>query len=108
MREGYHLGFDVLLVMLPPSAQKVLMTISDIATAFFGGAMAWYGEGLVSGTWSDQLPALNIPTGVTYTPLMVGGILIALFSLERIARRLAGLDRSGDEIPDFQHMDTAS
>ncbi|MEX6507433.1 TRAP transporter small permease [Jiella sp. M17.18] len=108
VREGYHLGFDVLLVVLPTSVQKVFMTISDLATVFFGCAMAWYGDALVVGTWADQLPALNIPTGITYLPLMVGGILIAVFSLERIARRFAGLEGAGDEYPDFQHMDTAS
>ena len=53
--------------------------------------MAWYGEGLVSGTWSDQLPALDIPTGVTYTPLMVGGMLICPV--------LAGADRPAPRRP---------
>ncbi|WP_342591898.1 TRAP transporter small permease [Jiella sonneratiae] len=92
VREGYHLGFDILIVVLPEGPRKVLVTISDVAVTGFGAAMAWYGFLLAAGTWNNISPALKIPVGISYTPLIVGGILIVLFSLERILRRLAGLE----------------
>jgi TRAP-type C4-dicarboxylate transport system permease small subunit len=94
VRQGYHLGFDILLIVLPPPARKVLMTVSDLAVAAFGAGMGWYGLMLAEGTWASISPAIGIPVGVSYVPLVVGGTLIALFSLERMARRFAGLEIS--------------
>ena len=105
VREGYHLGFDILLIVLPPGPRRVLMTISDVAVAGFGVGMCWYGFLLAQGTWNNVSPALQIPAGVGYLPLVVGGAIIALFTLERIARRFAGLEISTAEI---QPLDTVA
>ena len=91
IREGYHLSFDVLLYVLPASAKAVLHTISDAVVAVFGAAMVWFGAELARGTWSATIPSLGLPGGFDFLPLVAGGTLAALFSLERIARRAAGL-----------------
>jgi TRAP-type C4-dicarboxylate transport system permease small subunit len=91
VRENFHMGFDVLVYVLPKGAAPVLQTISDLAVLVFGGGMAWYGLQLVRRTWSDHIPGVGFPRGVGYLPLTVGGVLVCLFVLERIARRLAGL-----------------
>lgn len=52
--------------------------------------MVWYGSQLVSLTWMTTLPSLGISGAWDYLPVVVGGILICLFSLERIVLRLAG------------------
>lgn len=88
VRENNHMGFDVLLYVLPPSAKKWLRMISDIVILGFGAGMVWYGSGLVSLTWNTVLPALNISGGWDYIPVVVGGFLVMLFALERIALRL--------------------
>ena len=106
VREGYHLGFDILLIAVPEGVRKVLTTISDVAVTGFGAAMAWYGYLLAAGTWASTSPALGIPVGVGYTPLIVGGVLIVLFSLERILRRLAGLEGTDDDA--LLSIDTAA
>nr|WP_255617894.1 TRAP transporter small permease [Aurantimonas sp. VKM B-3413] len=92
VREGYHLGFDILLVVLPKNVRMMLNTVSDVAVTAFGGGMAWYGYLLAAGTWNNVSPAMQIPVGVGYIPLIFGGALIVLFSLERICRRFAGLE----------------
>ena len=99
IREGYHLSFDVLLYVIPERARQVLFTVSDVIVGGFGGAMAVYGAELAYGTWDARIPAIGLPGGATFAPLVAGGALVALFSAERIARRLAGLPtaRFGDD-----------
>lgn len=88
VRENNHMGFDVLLYVLPPSAKKWLRMISDIVILGFGAGMVWYGSGLVSLTWNTVLPALDISGGWDYIPVVAGGLLVMLFALERIVLRL--------------------
>jgi TRAP-type C4-dicarboxylate transport system permease small subunit len=106
VREKYHLGFDVLLYVLPDGSKAALRTISDIAVLAFGLGMVWYGSQLVSLTWSATLPALGLPGGFDYLPVVVGGFLVCLFSLERIVLRFAGenvdVDVHLDDVPDLE------
>jgi TRAP-type C4-dicarboxylate transport system permease small subunit len=94
IREGYHLSFDVLLYIIPEKAKLALYTISDALVAFFGAGMFWYGLQLALATWNVKLPSLGISGAYDFMPLVGGGILIFLFSIERIARRAAGLPTS--------------
>ncbi|WP_284154908.1 TRAP transporter small permease [Algicella marina] len=99
IREGYHLSFDVLLYVLPHKAKMVLYTISDGVVTAFGCGMIWFGWQLAEKTSSNVLPSLGISGAFDFIPLVAGGFLIVIFSLERIARRLAGLPtaRFGDD-----------
>jgi TRAP-type C4-dicarboxylate transport system permease small subunit len=96
VRENYHLGFDVLLYILPKGSKKVLRTISDVVVIAFAIGMVFYGSQLVGLQWAAKLPALGIPEGVRYLPLVAGGLLIILFSVERIVLRMSGVDVDRD------------
>ena len=98
VRERTHLGFDVLLYVLPPSAKSVLRTIADLAVFAFGVGMVYYGTALAMKTWAATRPTLGIPDGVSYFPLIVGGALVCLFTFTRIVERFAGLRPDDDEI----------
>ena len=91
IRDGHHLSFDVLLHVLPKRTVFVLHMISDCAVAAFGGGMVWYGYELAAKTAGNAIPSLGISGAFDFIPLVGGGILIVLFSVERIARRAAGL-----------------
>ncbi|ALV26405.1 C4-dicarboxylate ABC transporter [Pannonibacter phragmitetus] len=91
IREGYHLSFDVLLYVIPVKAKLVLYTVSDSLVALFGAGMFWYGLQLALSAWNVKLPSIGISGAYDFAPLIGGGILVFLFSLERIARRAAGL-----------------
>lgn len=99
IREGYHLSFDVLLAFLPARLVQVLHSVSDIAVMGFGFGMLWYGTELAIGTWSATQPTLGIPGGIAFIPVVLGGVLVVIFSAERLARRAAGLPtaRFGDD-----------
>ena len=96
IRENYHLGFDVLLYVLPKSGKKYLRTISDLVVLAFAFGMVIYGMQLVLLSWAARMPTLGIPEGSKYIPLVAGGVLIILFSLERIVLRWSGVDIDKD------------
>ena len=104
VRENYHLGFDVLLYILPKGSKNALRLISDIVVAVFGVGMVWYGGQLCILTWPSTIPALGLPGGFDYLPIIAGGVLFTLFALERIALRFAGVeidkDVSLEDVPD--------
>ena len=96
IRENYHLGFDVLLYVLPKSSKRVLRSVSDVVVVAFACGMIWYGSELVALGWPAHMPSLGIPDGVKYLPLVGGGVLIVLFALERLALRWSGVDVDAD------------
>lgn len=100
VRENNHLGFDVLLYVIPASGKKWLRMISDVVIFAFGIGMVWYGFSLVELTWNTKLPALGISGGWDYIPAVAGGVLVTLFALERIILRLRGapIDEALDQM----------
>ena len=101
IREGYHLSFDVLLYVLPERAKPWLYSLSDLAVGGFGAGMVWFGWELAAKTAPNIMPSLGISDAFNFAPVVFGGVLIVLFSLERILRRIAGLHtaRFGDPEP---------
>lgn len=91
VRENNHMGFDVLLYVLPKAGKKWLRMISDIVIFAFGIGMIWYGISLVMLTWNTIMPALGISGAWDYAPLVGGGVLICIFALERIIARAMNL-----------------
>lgn len=102
IREGYHLSFDVLLMVLPERARLLLHSVSDIVVAAFGAGMVWFGGQLMVSAYGVTLPSLGITGAVDFMPLVGGGVLMVLFSIERLLRRAAGLPtaRFGETQPD--------
>lgn len=100
IREGYHLSFDVLLYFVPHRVKMVLFSISDLAVAGFGLGMIWFGWSLAAKTVGNKLPSLGVSGAFAFAPLVVGGLLVLLFSVERIARRAASLPtaRFGEDL----------
>lgn len=94
VRENFHLGLDLLHHVLPKAIGRIMDIVSLMLMVGFGAAMSWYSTQLVIGTWSATLPALGIPGGWDYMPLAIGGFLIALFALERLAERLVGVEHA--------------
>uniref|UniRef100_UPI0013D1C4FD TRAP transporter small permease n=1 Tax=Enterobacter hormaechei TaxID=158836 RepID=UPI0013D1C4FD len=69
-----------------------LMQTTNLLIIFFGLFMAWYGYELTVETWAAKMPGINLPQGVDYMPLAGGGLLIALFSFEKLVRVIADPD----------------
>ena len=95
VREGNHLGFEIGLHYAPQGLRRLMLAITEVLVVVFGAAMAWYSADLAAGTWSAAMPGLPIPQGMDYVPLVVGGILISLFSMEKLVRLLL----AGEAVP---------
>lgn len=98
VKEGYHLSFDVGLYLVPERARPWFHSLSDLVVAAFGFGMAWYGWQLAAKVVSGVIPGLGISRLWDFAPVIGGGVLLVLFSAERILRRAAGLKtaRFGD------------
>ncbi|HEY8575115.1 MAG TPA: TRAP transporter small permease [Devosia sp.] len=90
VRENFHMGFDVLIYVLPPGAKPWLRAVTDLAIFAFAFGMAYYGGELALRYWTTRIPVLGIPTTFTYLPIVLAGVLMCLFSLERLLLRMAG------------------
>ena len=53
--------------------------------------MVWFGSQLALSAWDVKLPSLGISGAFDFLPIVGGGVLIVLFSMERLARRAAGM-----------------
>lgn len=102
IREGYHLSFDVFLYLLPERGKLVLYSLSDLVVAAFGVGMVWFGGQLMVAAYGITLPSLGITGAIDFMPLVAGGVLMILFSIERLLRRAAGLPtaRFGETDPE--------
>lgn len=111
VRENFHMGFDVLLYILPKGSKAALRTISDVIVLGFALGMVWYGCKLVALTWNSTIPSLGLPGGFDYLPLVAGGLLISLFALERIILRFAGVsvdkEINLEDVPDMPSVQEA-
>lgn len=98
VKEGYHLSFDVGLMVVPESWRPWFHSLSDVVVTAFGFGMAWFGWQLAARAASGVVPGIGISRLWDFAPLIGGGILLMLFSIERILRRAAGLKtmRFGD------------
>jgi TRAP-type C4-dicarboxylate transport system permease small subunit len=94
VRELDHMGFDVGLHYAKGRWRSALVVVNETLVAVFGFAMVFYGWQLAAKVWSDRLPMIGISKGWDYVPLVAGGVLIALFSLEKLLLLLAGQQRA--------------
>lgn len=90
VHEAFHMGFDILVHFVPNKVGLALRLISDTAVLIFAVAMVIFGWQLMARTWGSSLPIIGLPGGFTYMPLFVGGVLMTLFTLEHVLKRLAG------------------
>ncbi|MFC7705492.1 TRAP transporter small permease [Plastorhodobacter daqingensis] len=108
VKEGYHLSFDVGLMLVPDRWRAWFHTLSDIVVTAFAVGMVWFGWQLAARASTGVVPGLGISRLWDFAPLIGGGVLLVLFSLERILRRAAGLktrrfgdmDDAADGLPD--------
>jgi TRAP-type C4-dicarboxylate transport system permease small subunit len=93
VRELDHMGFDIALHYARGGWKAALVLVNESLVAIFGLAMVWYGAELAAKVWSDRLPMIGISKGWDYVPIVAGGALIALFSIEKLLLQLTGQTR---------------
>ena len=84
VRELDHMGFDIGLHYAQGRWKSALVVANETLVLFFALCMVWYGTQLAAKVWSDRLPMIGISKGWDYVPIIGGGFLIALFSIEKL------------------------
>lgn len=86
VRRETHFSFTTLADACPPPVRAFFRTIARLSTLALGLGLAWYGAILTADSWSVAMAGAPLVVGLRFTPVAVGGLLIAVFASERIAR----------------------
>jgi len=97
VRDAGHIGLESLLILAPEGLRLKLEVVIHALVGTFGLIMAWNGAVLAESVMAYKIPTLGLPEGINHLPLVISGILIALFSLEHIV----ALWRGEDVIPSW-------
>lgn len=85
-RAGLHMRMSFFVSLLPPRWQRVSDFVVEMLMGLIALFMINWGARLVEATWQNSIadfPALSV--GVTYLPIPIGGVVLLLFVIERIA-----------------------
>lgn len=99
-RTSEHLGFDVVVRILSPGLKRAVMAGNLILMAFFGSLLAYYGGIAAESFGSRMLISVDLPMALFRYAMPVGGALIALVSLTRLAGLLTGQVHPDDLLPE--------
>jgi len=87
IHEETHLGVTVLRDALPPKVKQVLLLLTDLCLAVFGGVMLVASLELFQFGWSTLLPMLNIPESIRTAAAIACGALMVIFAGARFLLR---------------------
>jgi TRAP-type C4-dicarboxylate transport system permease small subunit len=95
VRSESHFGFFIALHVAPPKVRVVLLTVSRLVVTAIGLVLAFWGTVLLLDDWGTPMAGAPLPQGLVFLPIGLGGLLIALFALERLI--------SGAPAPTVEH-----
>ncbi len=90
VRDAGHIGMESLLAICPQPYKSWLEIFIHAAVALFGLYMSYYSWLLAMNKWHQNIPSLPLPEGLFNLPLVIAGVLIALFSVEHIVALIKG------------------
>jgi TRAP-type C4-dicarboxylate transport system permease small subunit len=85
-RVGLHMRVSFFVSLLPQGLQRAIAIFVELLMAAVALFMVNWGIKLVAATWQNSIadfPGLSV--GVTYLPIPIGGAILLLFVLERLA-----------------------
>jgi len=98
VHQDTHLSVVLFRSMVPKAVRTVMVIISDLLMATFGGMMFWYGIELTQFKWNTLIPLIKVSEGLRSLPLTVCGALVFLFSVGHLIRLFLGRDERKDSI----------
>jgi TRAP-type C4-dicarboxylate transport system permease small subunit len=84
VRSESHFGFFIALHVAPPKVRLVLLTVTRLVVIAIGLVLAFWGTVLLLDDWGTPMAGAPLPQGLVFLPIGLGGLLIALFALERL------------------------
>lgn len=99
VREGFHIRIVAFENAMGPKVKRGMRVVNDLVVAACGLAMLIWGGELVLRTWSHTIPSLSLPRGLAYAGLPLAGLLIVVFSIERLLEEARGEEIVDEEDP---------
>jgi TRAP-type C4-dicarboxylate transport system permease small subunit len=90
VRDAGHIGLDSLVALLSKRLQSWCGFVVCIFGIVFGVALLAGSIEMALSTYASTIPTLGLSEAYRYLPVMVGGILIAVFSIEHLIAQVSG------------------
>ena len=87
-----HIGLDSVVNRLPPAVRHTIARLVALSTLVFSVVILYGAWEMARSTHDNLIPTLGISEAWRYLPLIIAGALIALFSIDRLTRRMAAAD----------------
>jgi len=84
LRRQTHAAIELFVSWMPPKIRKTALIISSVCCIIFFTIIFVKGIELTIATWSQDSPALEVPMGLIYLAIPVGGLLMLIFAIENI------------------------
>jgi TRAP-type C4-dicarboxylate transport system permease small subunit len=89
VRDAGHIGLDSLVAMLSVRVQFWCSIVVYVLSIVFGLALLAGSAEMAISTYASTIPTLGLSEAFRYLPVLLGGILIAVFSIEHLIARFA-------------------
>ena len=84
-RRGAHIGMDMLYMLLPGVAQKVIQFFVELMWLGLAIAIGWYTLAIMAVARNQESPGLGIRMDYVYSGLVIGAAYLALIAVRRLA-----------------------
>jgi len=85
-RVGLHMRISFFASLLPIGWQRLCAILVEMLMSLMALFMIRWGFKLVEATWQNSVPDFpSLSVGVTYLPIPLGGTILLLFVIERLA-----------------------
>lgn len=84
-RRGAHIGMDMLLMVLPRNAQRVIQFFVELMWLGLAVAIGWYTLAIMVVARNQESPGLGIRMDYIYVGLVIGAAYLALVAIRRLA-----------------------
>ena len=92
VRDAGHIGLDSLVVALSKRLQFWCGIVVHALGVAFGLALLVGSVEMATSTRGSTIPTLGISEAYRYLPVLVGGLLIAAFSIEHLIAKFSGTE----------------
>ena len=86
VRQGAHIGIDIVVLKCPPRAQALLRRAGAAVSALMMGAIAWAALGVAREQWDELMSTIDLSVGWFIVPVGLGALLSALHLLRIVVQ----------------------
>jgi TRAP-type C4-dicarboxylate transport system permease small subunit len=83
---GRHFGFFIVVEHARPPLRRLMQLLARLIATAVGVLFALWGGEMMIDAWDYEIAGAPLPQGIMFLPLCLGGVLIALFSIEQLLR----------------------